>query len=313
MMKRAFVTATAMVAVATSIAIGARRPGAVQATTAQAPRTPSVGQANPTFEVASVKRNKSGNNFVQIGGPPGRFSATNVPLRLLIQFSHQMQPFQIVGGPNWITSDRFDILATAPPGEVIAPTPPGQSGPLQLMVRALLVDRFQLVTHTETRDMQVYALVPARSDGRPGAGLRPASVDCSAMRGRRGGGPPPAPPQPGEPIQCGMMIGPGTMNAGGMPMTQLAQALSGQVGRIVTDRTGLSGTYDFTLTYAPEGRGGPPGLPGPGGGGPDAPPADPNMPSIFTALQEQLGLRLESTRGPVEVLVIDRVEPPTED
>jgi uncharacterized protein (TIGR03435 family) len=302
-MKRALVTVAALAGV-----IAAAAPSTQLGAAAQ---TPSAGPGGPAFEVASVRRNRSNDGRVTMQVlPGGRFTASNVPLALLIRFSYQLQPFQVVGGPDWLNTDRFDVTAKAE-GD-IQPTPPGTTGQLQLMMRALLADRFRLVTHGETREMPIYNLVLARSDSRLGSGLKPSSTDCAAvMRGRRGGGPPPAPPQPGEPIQCGLMIGIGTMNAGGMPMSQLAQTLSQQVGRIVTDRTGLTGNYDFMLTYAPEGRGGPPG--GPPFGGPDAPAADPNLPSIFTALQEQLGLRLESARGPVEVLVIDRVEPPTED
>jgi uncharacterized protein (TIGR03435 family) len=110
-------------------------------------------------------------------------------------------------------------------------------------------------------------------------------------------------------MECGFMIGPGRMNAGGMPMSQLAQSLSPQVGRIVLDKTELTGNYDFELTYAPEALGGgpPPLL----NGGPV--PVDPNAPNLFTALQEQLGLKLDSQRGPVDVVVIDSVEQPVAD
>jgi uncharacterized protein (TIGR03435 family) len=111
-------------------------------------------------------------------------------------------------------------------------------------------------------------------------------------------------------MECGMMIGPGKLNAGGMPMSNLATALAPQVGRIVLDKTELTGNYDFELTYAPEALGsggGPPLL----NGGPV--PVDPNAPNLFTALQEQLGLKLDSQRGPVDVVVIDRIEQPAAD
>ena len=158
--------------------------------------------------------------------------------------------------------------------------------------------------------MPIYALVVARPDGKFGPNMKVNPLDCEAVfRAGRGGAPPP-PPQPGEPIQCGFMIGPGTMTAGGMLLGELARSLSPFVGRIVLDKTGLKERYDFQLKYAPEGRG---FGPGPGPGGAEPPPVDPNMPSLFTALQEQLGLKLESERGPVEIVVIDRVEQPTED
>jgi len=179
------------------------------------------------------------------------------------------------------------------------------------MLRSLLAERFKLAFHNETRDMPIYALMKARTDGKLGAGLTPATIDCAALgRGRRAGGPPPAPPQPGQKMECGMMIGPGKLNAGGMPMSNLATALAPQVGRIVLDKTELTGNYDFELTYAPEALGsggGPPLL----NGGPM--PVDPNAPNLFTALQEQLGLKLDSQRGPVDVVVIDRIEQPAAD
>ena len=270
-----------------------------------APTAPSPaggGATGPTFEVASVKPNKSGDQRVMMQLPPtGRLTATNISLRLLLRQAYDVQDFQIVGGPNWLNSDRFDIVAKAPEGM----TSPEQIRP---MLRALLADRFKLVAHNETREMPIYSLVPARSDGRLGPRLSVAKVDCQSRQTARRGGPPPAPPQPGQPIECGAMMGPGNLNVGGMPMSELARSLSPLVGRIVIDKTGLNGRYDFQMTYAPEGRG---FGPAPGGGEP--PPVDPNTPSLFTALQEQLGLKLESERAPVDVVVIDRVEQPTED
>jgi uncharacterized protein (TIGR03435 family) len=261
-------------------------------------------QAPAAFEVASVKPNKTGDGRVMLGMQPGgRFNASNVPLRLLLRQAFNVQDFQIVGGPDWIASDRFDVVAKAPDGvEFTADT-------MRPMLRALLTERFKLAFHNETRDMAVYALMKARPDGKLGAGLTPAAVDC-AGRGRRGGGPPPPPPQPGQKMECGLMIGPGRLNAGGMPMSNLATALAPQVGRIVLDKTELTGNYDFELTYAPEAIGGV-GAPALINGG--AVPVDPNAPNLFTALQEQLGLKLDSQRGPVEVVVIDRLEQPVAD
>ena len=273
---------------------------------AQTPSSSAEATSAAAFEVASIKPNKSGDGRVMLGmAPTGRYTATNVPLRLLMQHSYNLQPFQIIGGPSWITSDRFDIIAKAPAGFT-----PDQFRPME---RALLADRFKLKAHTETREMPIYELVLARADGKLGPNLTPAKTDCEAMRGRRAGGPP-APPQPGQPIECGFMIGIGNMNAGGMPLLELARTLSGFVNRIVVDKTGLKGNYDFHITYTPEARGGLPGLP-PGAPpiGADAPAGDPNGASLFTALQEQLGLKLDSQKGPVEVLVIDSVEQPTED
>ena len=174
---------------------------------------------------------------------------------------------------------------------------------MMVMVRALLADRFKLVVHTETREVPIYALVMARSDGRPGPQLRPAAVDCTAARGR--GSPPPAPTPPGGRPACGMRTVPGRMMAGGYELPDVARNLSNFAGRMVVDKTGLTGTFDLDLAWTPDQI---PQGPLP----PGAPPIDPNGPSIFTALQEQLGLKLDSNRGPVEVLAI-HAERPTED
>ncbi len=263
--------------------------------------------ANQAFEVASVRPNKTGDGRMMFGlQPGGRFNATNVTMRMLLRQAFNVQEFQIVGGPDWMTSDRFDVVAKAPEGEFSADL-------MRPMLRTLLAERFKLVVRNETREMAIYALVKARDDGKLGPNISPAAIDCAGvMRGRRGG-PPPSPPQPGQKLECGFMIGPGRMNAGGMPLSNLAQTLSPQVGRIVLDKTELAGNYDFELTYSLEGLGsvfpggGPPLL----NGGPA--PIDPNQPNLFTALQEQLGLKLDSQRGPVDVIVIDSVQQPSAD
>jgi uncharacterized protein (TIGR03435 family) len=278
-------------------------------------------QPLPQFEVASIKPNKSGDMRVMLGVQPGgRFTATNVPLRLLIRNAYQLQDFQITGGPSWIAEERFDIVAKAESGDQMGdPFRAEQSGQPsrgQLMIRALLADRFKLVVHDEEREMPIYGLVLARSDGKLGPQLKPSEVDCAAImaagRGRgRGQMPPPGPPQAGgPPPQCGIRIGPGNMAVGGSPLAQVANSLSMFAGRIVIDKTGLTGNYDFTLTWTPDQMANrPPGAPP----GPDGvAPVDPNGPSLFTAVQEQLGLKLDSQRGPVKMLVIDRVERPTE-
>lgn len=277
----------------------------LRAQQAQPPQT-----AAPAFEVASVKPNKSGDGRVMLGiQPGGRFTATNVPLRMLIRNAYLLQDSQLVGGPDWITSERFDIVAKAEGNP--APTQPGTAGPIQLMMRTLLAERFKLTVHQDKRELPIYALVLARSDGRLGPQLRPSTVDCAAMFAARGrsGGPPLAPPAPGERPICGMRIGPGQMAGGGFPLSQLTTTLSQFVQRIVVDRTGLTGNFDLDLTWTPDQM--PQGPPPPGA--PPLPPIDPNGPSIFTALQEQLGLKLDSQRGPVDVLVIDHVEQPSPD
>ncbi len=278
---------------------------------------------------------------MQLGGRGGQFTITNAPLRLIIRNAYRLQDFQIVGGPGWLNSDRFDIVAKSDPTATQDQT--------QAMVKALLAERFKLKVHTESRELPLYALQLARSDGKLGPKIKTAAVDCAALAAARRGGPPPpgaggpggpggpglitrggpggpggagAPPPPGggpggargpdSPFgPCGMRIGPGNIAANGQPMSQLATTLSIWVNRTVVDRTGLTGSFDLELSWTPEqlpqGRGDPPP------GAPPLPPIDPNGPSIFTAVQEQLGLKLDSQRGPVEVLVIDGVEQPTED
>lgn len=286
-------------------------------------QTPQGSPAAPSFEVASIKPNNSGDGRVMMQNQPGRFTATNITLRLLIRNAYQLQDFQISGGPSWIGSDHFDIVAkieASVQDEIAASGPPipapGQ-GPtkLQLMIRSLLAERFKLVVHTETKEQPIYALVLARSDGKLGPQLKKSETDCAALIASRGRGPmpPPGPPPPGQPMPCGVRIGTGNMSVGGAPLSQVANSLGIFAGRIVQDRTGLTGNYDFTLTWTPDQlpqR--PPGAPG------DQPirvngvDIDPNGPSLFTAIQEQLGLKLDSQRGPVELLVIDRAEKPVE-
>jgi len=271
----------------------------------------AVAASDAAFEVASVKANKSGQPFVQVGmAPGGRFTATNVPLRQLMLMAYQLQPFQIEGAPAWITTERFDVIAKG--SGPLAPAAPGTPGPIQLMMKSLLADRFKLVAHIEKKEMPIYALTLARSDGRLGPQLKAATIDCTAVNASRRGGPPPGPPDFNGPApQCGMMVRPGGVRAGGVPINQILQLLSQNVQRIVVDRTGLTGTYEIDLTWTPEQL--PQGRDDAPPGAPALPPIDPNGPSLFTALQEQLGLKLDSTRGPVDVLVVEKVERPTED
>ena len=264
-----------------------------------------------------------------LGNQPGRFTANNVTLRMLIRNAYQLQDFQISGGPGWLNSDRYDIVAkidasvqeemNAARGAGPGPIPGQGPNPLQLMIRSLLAERFKLVVHTETKDSPIYALVMARSDGRLGPDLKKSDTDCAALmaaargRGPGRGMPPPGPPQPGERVPCGIRIGPGNMAVGGATLAQFANSLGMFAGRVVLDRTGLMGNYDFNLTWTPD------QMPQRAPGTPADQPIrfngidiDPNGPSIFTAVQEQLGLKLDSQRGPVEMLVIDRAEKPVE-
>jgi bla regulator protein blaR1 len=257
------------------------------------------------FEVASVKPNTSGDGPTRIAlQPGGRITAENMSLRNLVRFAFQVQDFQLVGGPDWLEKERFDILAKAE--HDIVPSRPGTTGPGQLMLRSLLADRFKLTIHQEKRELPVYALVLARSDGRLGSQLRQSTTDCVAiMAAERGRGF----PAPTRDVQCGMRVSPGNVVGGGFPLSQLVTTLSQFVRRTVVDRTGLKGDFDIDLKWTPDQM--PAGPPPPGA--PPLPPIDPNGPSIFTALQEQLGLKLESSKEAVDVFVIDHIEAPAPD
>jgi uncharacterized protein (TIGR03435 family) len=272
---------------------------------AQSPPSVTIG---PTFEVASIKPNPTGSSGPTSTHvlPGGRYVATNMPIRLLIGQTYRVSSLRLVGGPSWIASEHFDINAKAN-GELF---PRGGERPLDSALRALLADRFKLIVHTETRPLPIYALRMTHSDGRLGPNLtRSSTTDCDAVLAAgqgRGGAPPPPPLRPGQAPPCGARDFPGTLWADSLPLSFLAGVISGEVNRTVVDRTGLTGRFSFHLTWTPD-----PVPPRPPGDQDDLPPIDPNGPSIFTAVQEQLGLKLESTTSPVDVLVIDRVEHPT--
>jgi uncharacterized protein (TIGR03435 family) len=258
-------------------------------------------ERGPVFEVATIKENKSADNNALLSRPPGgRVDATNAPLRFLITYAYALrQQAEIVGAPGWINSARYDIVAKLEGNPPVVPPGSGVD-PARLAMRALLADRFKLSVHHETKQVDVYALVRVRP-GVVGPALKPSTQDCAAAAEaqRRNNGVPP----PGAPF-CGFSGGPGRIRFGGLPSSQIAAALTNYAGREVVDRTGLTGSWEFELTFAPERAPGPPGA--------DA-PAPGDAPSFFTAIQEQLGLRLESTKGSADVLVIDHVERPTPD
>jgi bla regulator protein blaR1 len=271
-------------------------------------QTPATTE-RPSFEVASVKPNKTGDGRMMVMNQPGGgLTITNLPVAALIRFAYQLQDFQLIGAPDWIANERFDIVAKSTVDRPATPQtgPPGQT--TRLMLQSLIAERFKLAAHPDTRQLPIYELVLARVDGKLGPQLRPSTTDCQALMaaGRGRGGPPPA---FGERPACGMMMGLGTLMSGGTPVSQLIGPLSQVVRRVVVDRTDLKGNFDIDLTWTPDQM--PSGPPPPGA--PPLPAIDPNGPSIFTALQEQLGLKLESQTGPVDVLVIDHVERPTED
>lgn len=288
---------------------------------------PAINQADagdaPAFEVASVKANKSGAGSMFMGTLPTSFKATNVTVQALLMTAYRLRQYQIQGAPAWLNSDRFDIAAKPPEG-----TSPDQ---LMLMVRSLLADRFRLVVHNETKDAPIYALVLARSDGKLGPRLSKTTDDCQAILAERKAaararGPGPVqftPPSPTERAVCtsNMRSGPGQngqpitrIQAGGQAIDSLARQIEGMVDRPVVNRTKLEGLYDYEVEFSPpRPLNTAPATSAPVPTGPAAPvaPID-DGPTVFDAVQ-QLGLKLESTRGPVVYLVIDSIEHPTED
>jgi uncharacterized protein (TIGR03435 family) len=256
------------------------------------------------FEVATLRPSTSGNAGWRLQPQPGgRLTGTNVPAAALIRFAYNLPDFQISGGPGWLASDRFDVEAKAE-GD-----PPIDQK--RLMLRTLLAERFKLTVHTETRDLPIYVLMMARSDGRPGPQLRRTEAECAreavSLDDWAGVGPATGTPRCGffgfQP-RTDLPRGRGGLAFRGLTLAQFAKRLVPIVRRSVTDQTGLAGYFDADFDFMAEL---PPPPPPPGL--PNAFGSEPFV-SIFTVLPEQLGLKLDSRRGPVDVLVIDRVERP---
>jgi len=239
---------------------------------AQSPTVPTE------FDVVSVKPSAPDlqGNFMFQSLPGGTIRIVGVPLRMIIMQAYHLRAFQVSGGPDWVRSECWDILAKAE--TTAGRLPPAEE---DRMLKALMEDRFHLKVHSETKEAQVYAL----EVGKNGSKLVPSTQSARDFRTKAG-----------------------SLDAKKSKVASLVSWLSPQLGRVVIDETNLEGEFDYKLEWTPEpGQGGPEafGLP------PDTrgtPPAETNGPSIFTALQEQLGLRLVSEKGPVEMIVIDYVE-----
>jgi uncharacterized protein (TIGR03435 family) len=244
-----------------------------------APKSQAQSQPStkPQFEVVSIKP-VGFEGRVTMSPQPNGLYAEAVTARMLIRNAYRVQEFLIEGGPGWINEDRFTVNARAA-GRL------GQ-GELPLMMQSMLEDRFKLKVHRETREMPVYVLVPEKN----GHKMRPAKD-------------PNAPPE-----SRGFSGTEGEFRAAAVNLTQIVNLLQAFVGRPIIDKTGATGLYDFTLRWSPNGGLDPfgPGTPA------TAPPADSSGLTLFNALQDQLGLKLNAEKGPVEVIVIDNIEKPTE-
>jgi uncharacterized protein (TIGR03435 family) len=267
-----------------------------------------AAQAPRSFDAASIKRNTTSG----AGLPPivlvqsGRLRAPFSTLRDLIQAAYGVEPNQIIGGPGWVDTDRFEVTATLPQGAAIADAP--------AMLRTLLADRFGLVAREEKRELPVLFL---DAPGKLGPDISVAGTECKAMKSPAGlPVPPPPPPPPADagPVtvlntplgiagsKCGNIVFNGFFSMRAVPMVSFVTSLSRQSRRTIIDRTKLAGIYDIDLYFLPDA--GPMMVNG------NAVNAD--APSLQTAIREQLGLRLESGRAPVDVVVIDRVSAPTD-
>ena len=242
------------------------------------------------FVVASIKPyNDPGPARFRIQ-PAGHVDISGSSVRLLLRNALRVQDDRLIGVPGWADTDRYSILAKAPDGASVIGVP--------TMLANLMADRFSLATHTETRESQTFDLVAADDGRRLGPALRPTSKECSTMVAT--GASAPGAPAPVDQAPCGVLqTAAGIARATGVRLARLAQILSQLTGRPVNDTTGLDGLYDFTLKFNPNLNA-------------DA-IGDSNDPHLFTALQEQLGLRLSSQRRTVQVVVIDRLERPTPD
>ena len=290
----------------------------------------ALGQSSergPTFEVVSIKRNTStiGPGFrsnVVTWRPDGALIMTNVPVGTIISSAHPgTGPANIAGLPDWARTERFDVSATSSLSKATVDE-------RTAMLRAMLADRFKLALHVERREQQAYDLVLARSDGRLGPGLKPTETDCARIVAERSAaaeaalssGSPQVPPRPPAldvpPPPCMLRVVDektrnfrgdrqghlGSILEGEATMDDLASGLRFAMGRLVVNKTALPGAYSMTMNFdGASGR-----------GGPTLTPTEIAAPSIFTAVQEQLGLKLEASRADVDTLVIDRLERPTE-
>lgn len=253
-------------------------------------RAQTQSASRSEFEVASIRPSRP-NTSSGFGVGDGKASESNVTLKVLIGFAYRLQQYQILGGPGWVSSDRFDIEARAADPK----TPPDQ---VRLMLQSLFRDRFKLAVHHETRQSNVYALVVAKGGPKIKLSADQTSPDVNG----------PSPPGAG-PNHGAIRIGAGSMIGNAVPLSRFTNLLSQRLDHVVIDETNLHGRFDLRLQWTPDIGDNPLS---PTGDALPAASADASAPSIFTAIQEQLGLKLETAKGPVDFLVIDHVEKPSE-
>jgi len=285
--------------------------GAIDAalTAAQLPAAPGPPVDPETrFEVVSIKPSDQ-SQVPRMSMSPGRYNVAGVASQGIVSQALRVPPNRITGLPDWSFKERYTITAKAPEG-----TPSTDSRAMFVMLTNLLKDRFRMATHTETREMPVFNLVFARNDKRFGPAFKESSAECRAVLAARN-------EQVRGGVRAAGMIVPsecesvrinpgGTASLNGVPMDMIAQILTPYVGRPLIDKTGLTSYYNVALKWTPEvgsASVAPSGLPA------GTLPLDPDAPSLFTAVQEQLGLKLENARAPLAVVVIDHVEKPALD
>jgi uncharacterized protein (TIGR03435 family) len=266
---------------------------------------------SPAFEVASIKPSPPGALGMRLnGGPgtsdPGHWVCDNIPLSLLVSIGYDLRPYQLTA-PSWVESTRFNVTAKLPPDV--------SQDDFRAMVRTLLATRFGLQSHHDKKEMAGYELVVARN----GSKLKPAGPLPAATPRPSNDGPKVRVDSDGFPvIPPGLSLtlrlnGRARTQVYGVPISSLVATLALNTGRPVVDATGLTGKYDYSLFWVPEGVMPPPPQPGSGAVAPPPAPPEAPGPTIFAAVQEQLGLKLESKKVPVDILIVDHIEKtPTE-
>jgi uncharacterized protein (TIGR03435 family) len=244
-------------------------------------------ESRPAFEVASIKRSAPGPKVFSWGEQPGgRWSMANSTIETLIRAAYDAQVYDLDNVPSWVRSDRYEVRAKSDAN-------PSREQ-MRLMLQSLLSERFAFSARFETQDRPVLALVNVRKDGRLSPALRPSRIDCEKVNAaRREGRAPGVAPPDGFPL-CGWSTNGAEFRVGGLPLSRLPGILGPQAGAVIVDRTDVDGTFDFLLKYTNQ---------------LDAT----DSPSLSTALEDQLGLKLVSARAPLQVLVVDRISRPTED